>query len=126
MVARQDLYDAFGELIYAICMADGRLTETEVKTYTDLLVGYKGAKDVQWSFDYSHAKGISVDTAFEKGIAVCKQNGPDPEYTKIIEVLDAVSVADGIDVSERELINRFISELKEKFIADHDKEQGFS
>ena len=121
MVARTVLYDAFGDLIYAVCMADGHLSAREVETYTDLLEGYEGAKHIHWSFDYEHANKKGVEDAFSRGIDVCKENGPDPEYARMIEVLNAVSESDGVHENEWRLINRFVNELKEQFIKDLEK-----
>ncbi len=45
-VKKTELYDAFGEFLYAIAMADGEVQESEVKKIEELLANHEGAKEI--------------------------------------------------------------------------------
>jgi len=119
MIKRERLYDAFGELIYAIAMADGAVQREEVVALERFLNQHPWAKEIKWSFNYESEKHHTVDQAYKNAIEVCKQNGPDPEYKCLLDVM--VSVADsfgGIVPQEKVLLDKFKSDLRDRFIND--------
>ncbi|MEZ4885371.1 MAG: hypothetical protein R3E32_11635 [Chitinophagales bacterium] len=118
-VNKNRLYDAFGELIYAVAKADGLVQTKELDALHTILSGHPWAKEIQWSFDYENKKNHSVEEAYKKAVDICKENGPDPDYEFLFEVLEEVSKASGkVEMSETDVIEGFTSELKERFIRD--------
>ena len=75
MIKRERLNDAFGELIYAIAMADGAVQEEELQALEKLLSKHPWAKEIEWSFNYEKSKMHSVEESYERAINVCKENG---------------------------------------------------
>ncbi len=119
MIKRERLYDAFGELIYAIAMADGEVQQEEVETLEAFLSHHPWAKEIKWSFNYENMKNHSVEEAYNNAIDICKENGPDPEYKYILEVMTSVAEAvDGIVPQERKILDDFRFDLRERFIHD--------
>ncbi|RLD62974.1 MAG: TerB family tellurite resistance protein [Bacteroidetes bacterium] len=119
MVKREKLYDAFGELIYAIAMSDGAVQEEEIKTLELFLSQHPWAKEIKWSFNYENQKNHTVEEAYQKAIEVCKENGPDPEYKLILDLMTNVAESfDGIVKQEKELIEKFRTDLRDRFIKD--------
>ncbi len=119
MIKRERLYDAFGELIYAIAMADGEVQQEEVETLEAFLNHHPWAKEIKWSFNYENMKNHSVEEAYNNAIDICKENGPDPEYKYILEVMTSVAEAvDGIVPQERKILDDFRLDLRERFIHD--------
>jgi len=115
--SKEKLYDALGELIYAVAKADGLVQPSETDKLHELLMGHPWSREIQWSFDYEQRKEITVDEAYEKALDTCKAYGPTKEYAFLFEVLRAVAEAShGVDASEREVIHRFKKELKEHFL----------
>ena len=113
---KEDLYDAFGELLYAICQVDGEVQETEAAKIEELLKGQAGAAEIQWSFKYEFDKKQSVAAAYSKAIDICQQYGPTAEYEFLFDALGQVATAsNGIDEQELALIQRFKSELMAYF-----------
>ena len=126
MVKRERLYDAFGELLYAIAMADGEVQEEEVKVLEGILNKHTWAKEIKWSFDYENQKKHTVDEAYTKAIGVCKDNGPDPEYKYLMDVMYLVADAfNGTVKQEKDLIDRFKSDLHDEFIKQLSKQKPF-
>ena len=117
MVKRERLYDAFGELLYAIAIADGEVQSEEIKVIESILNKHTWAKEIKWSFDYENLKQHSLEEAYSKAILVCKKNGPDPEYKYLLDVMLQVAEAfDGTVPQEKEVILRFKGDLHSEFI----------
>lgn len=119
MIKRERLYDAFGELIYAVAMADGDVQKEEVTALEKLLKSHPWAKEIKWSFNYEHNKNHSIDEAFDHAINICKENGPDPEYKYLLDVMTQVAEAfNGIIPQEQKIIENFKSDLHRRFEQD--------
>ena len=56
MVGKTELYDAFGELIYAVAKADGFIQNEEVGKLQELLASHTWGKEIGWSFNYEREK----------------------------------------------------------------------
>lgn len=110
------LYDALGELIYALANVDGLVHEAEVSKLEEVVQNHPWSSEIKWSFDYENRKANSVDEAFAKALQTCKDFGPSPEYAFAIEVMQAVAEAsEGTSVQESGLIERFQKELTDYF-----------
>jgi uncharacterized tellurite resistance protein B-like protein len=119
MIKRERLYDAFGELIYAIAIADGKVQKEEVEALEKLLSRHPWAMEIKWSFNYEQDKQHSVEEAYKQAIDVCKENGPDPEYKYLLDVMEKVAEAfGGIIPQEQEIIDNFKYDLYRRF--EHD------
>lgn len=119
MVKKEKLYRAFGELIYAIAIADGEVQTAEIIALKKYLAHHPYAGEIEWSFNYEKNKHHNLEEAYKNAIEVCKENGPDPEYKYLLDVL--IGVADayhGIVSQEQEVIDKFKHDLKERFIKD--------
>lgn len=119
MIKKERLYDAFGELIYAIAMADGNIQDEELKILEKLLSNHPWAKEIHWSFDYEFNKHHTIKDSFDHAINICKENGPDPEYKYLLEVMTQVAEAfNGIVPKEQEIIDDFKVKLQKQFEQD--------
>lgn len=122
--SKAKLYDAMGELIYAVAKADGLIQESETEKLHELLLAHPWSREIEWSFDYEKRHDISVPEAYAKAIETCKAFGPSKEYALLFEVLQAVAEAShGMESSEREVIERFRNDLRQHFLTlDLDEE----
>ncbi len=119
MVKREKLYDAFGELLYALSIADGEVQPEEIRTLEKLLSEHPWAKEIKWSFDYEKMKSHTMEMAYKNAIDICKENGPDPEYKYLLDVMQKVAEAfGGIVPQEKNIIDRFRTDLMDRFYHD--------
>ena len=119
MVTKVELYDAFGELIYALAKADGVIQGEEVAALEEIVEGHPWASEITWSFNYEAQKEKTLQEAYDKALSICKEYGPSPDYPFLFEVLDKIAAAaDGIHDEETAVINNFKKELLEKFHND--------
>ena len=113
------LYEAFGELIYVIAMADGKIQEEELEVIEKRLSQHPWGKDMKWSFDYEVKKGRDLDELYKKVIYYCETHGPDEEYDFLISVLEEIAKSSaGIDADEQEVMDSFVNDLCKKFSED--------
>ncbi len=121
MKNKEDLYSAFGELIYVLAMADGVIQDEELKVIEKRLAGHPWGKQIKWSFDYEVEHRGDVENLFEKVIAKCEEQGPDREYAFLIDLLEEVAEAsDGIDKHEATVINK-VKEISLRFRSEIDR-----
>jgi hypothetical protein len=122
MSLKEKLYDAFGELIYIVAMADGLIQKEEVEALERILINHPWAKEIIWSFDFEVRRNEDIDFVYTKVLDYCYQNGPDPEYKFLLEILEEVARAsDGIHITERAVIKKFTYDLTERFKRDLEK-----
>ena len=65
---KERLYDAFGELIYALAMVDGLIQPSEIEALAKILKGHPWASQIKWSFNYEVKKGIDINDIYEKAL----------------------------------------------------------
>ena len=115
--SKERLYDALGELIYAVAMADGLVQAEEIERLQQVLLAHPWSREIKWSFDFENSREQSVEEAFSKAIETCKEYGPSTEYAFLFEVLQAIAAAShGTDTNEAIIIQRFKNEIKEHFL----------
>lgn len=119
MVGKTELYDAFGELIYAVAKADGLIQNEELEKLEALLAEHPWGQEIQWSFNYEKGKDKDLKAAYDKALYTCQEFGPSAEYAELLNILEQIAAAsDGIDAAEAKLIQDFEAELRMKFRKD--------
>lgn len=116
---KEQLYEAFGELIYAVAKADGLVQDEEVRALEDILQQHAWAQEVEWSFHYEVKNQKDIEDAYRRALDTFREFGPTPEYEYLIDILERVANAsDGIDAKEDSIIQNFQHDLKQRFIED--------
>ena len=121
---KERLYDAFGELIYVVAVADGAVQQQEKVALREVLEGHPWAKEINWSFDYELRKSSNPDEVYEKAMQTFVDHGPDQEYAQLLDVMERISAAYGdVDIDEKEVILNFQYEFKARLQKDLQKRQ---
>lgn len=119
---KERLHDSFGELIYAIAMADGIIQDEELEVLNEILADHPWASQISWSFTYEATTGNAVDEVYAKVISFCKHYGPTKEYAEMVDVMKKIAEAsNGIDFNEEIIIESFQADLTEHFQTELDK-----
>ena len=122
MKDKEKLYDTFGELIYAIAMADGEIQPTEEAILRKILENHPWASQIKWSFNYEKNRHASVDEVYKKVVSFCQSYGPTAEYAEMLDVITQIAAAsDGVDFNEEILIESFRRDLIDYFNDELDK-----
>jgi uncharacterized tellurite resistance protein B-like protein len=118
-MTEERVYEAFGELVYAVAKADGSVQPEEDSTLKEILKKYSWGEQVAWSFEYEKNKNRSIVEAYNRSLDVFAEYGPFREYNNFFEVLEKVAAASGgIDENERSLIQRFKTDLINRLMND--------
>ena len=118
-INKEKLYEAFGELIYVVAMADGEIQDTEIVALKKLVSEHLLGADIKWSFDYEARNKINTADTYQKVLNTCQAYGPTEEYLLLIDLLEKVAAASaGIDEKEQQVINDFQADLIARFKED--------
>ena len=116
MISQAQLYDAFGEIIYAVAIADGLIQDEELGVIDKKLADFSWGKDAKWSFEWEKKKKTKLKDAYLKALETFKENGPHPDYYELIELLEAIAKAsDGFEKKEGQVISIFNKSLQSHF-----------
>jgi len=121
MSNKEKLYEVFGEMVYVVAMSDGIIQAEEKDALGKILADHPLAQEIEWSFNYEINKHNDPEYLYNRVLNYCHQNGPDPEYQFLIEILEAVAKASPDSENEKKVIDRFTYELTERFKKDIDK-----
>jgi len=118
-INKEKLYEAFGELIYVIAKADGRIQKVEKNALEKLINAHPLGAEIKWSFDYEADRNSNVEDRYQKVLNTCQAYGPTEEYLLLIDLLEKVAAAsNGIDKKEQAVIDSFQADLIARFKAD--------
>lgn len=122
MSNHEKLYEAFGELLYVVAMADGFIQASEITALEKVLEEHPWAADIKWSFDYERKKESNIEEVYAKVLDYCIYAGPQAEYQNMMDVMEAIAKAsNGIDDEEEKVMNTFIETLTKRFKEDIEK-----
>lgn len=121
MNAKEELYEAFGELIYAIAKADGLIDNDEISKITEILDNHPWASNIKWSFNYEWLNDEPAEQIYKKAITRCIKHGPAEEYAEMLDVMKQIAAAsEDTYRSEQEIIDSFSRDLIAQFQKDLD------
>lgn len=122
-MTEEKLYEALGELLYAVAIADGVVQDEERTALEKILNNHPWASSIKWSFDYEMKKEAEVELLYDRAITACHAYGPSPVYKEFADLMrELAKAAEGVDEREEELIKTFSQELQERFEADLERE----
>lgn len=122
MVNKERLYEAFGEIIYVVAMADGIVQKEELEQLEKMLANHPWAKIIKWSFDYELEKKNDPKNIYKKALYTLVEHGPDKEYELLFNLLEEIAKAsDGLDREEAEVLIDFDMDLRSQFLRDLEK-----
>lgn len=119
MTTEEKLYDAFGELIYILAIADGVIQKQEVKKLEEIIAKHPFKENIKWSFDYEVKSNNNIEDLYKKVINTCQECGPTDDYKFLIKIMEEVAqTSDGIIKEESDVIFKFTEDLTERFKKD--------
>ena len=119
MTKKDRLFDAFGELLYAILHADQNIKDKN--TYLDITDQiarkYRITKHIDWNIDYQRRNAHSLENSYMRALMACRDNGPDPDYIDLFDLLKyTTDLNKNLTAENKEFVGGFQNALKEIFI----------
>ncbi len=122
MTETERLFEVFGELLYAIAMADGVIQKEELSALEEIVENHPWSAPIKWSFEYEKSKANDLDEVYNKVISFCHHHGPSSHYADFISAMEKIAAAaNGIESSESDMIQSFSTDLIARFQRDLDK-----
>lgn len=114
--SKEELFKAFGELLYAVASADGNIQQEEKALLAQVLSHHNYAFEIVGSFKFLANTQHSISEAYKNALKTFKAFGYFEGYAEFKIILeDLAFVCEGISAEERMLIDSFIEELNEHF-----------
>lgn len=114
MISKEDLFKAFGKLLYAVAGADGEIQEEEKKVLTQVLSHHRYAFDIIASFQSIANTQDNIEEACNNALKCFNHYGYFEGYTEFQLILEDLAIAcNGVSPEEKVFIDRFASQLKQ-------------
>lgn len=122
MTNEEKLYDAFGELIYILAIADGVIQPQEVKKLEEIIARHPFKDTIKWSFNYEVKSNNNIEDLYKKVIDTCQEYGATDDYKFLIKIMEEVAeTSDGIIEKESDIIFKFTEDLTDRLKKDLEK-----
>jgi tellurite resistance protein len=119
MDKKERLYDAMGELLYVIALADGVIQEEETNELEKIVNLHPKGAAIRWSFNYEKNRNADPEEVYDKVLSACHSYGPSPIYNEFIQAMHQIAdAAAGIEEAESEKIQAFSDDLIARFQKD--------
>jgi hypothetical protein len=91
MANKEKVFEAFGELLYAVARAEGKVRKDTAEQVAQLLDKYTWASDAIWSFKYEKDHKTTFEETYDQALDTFVEHGPMEEYKNFFELLDELS-----------------------------------
>ena len=122
MANKEKVFEAFGELLYAVARAEGKVRKDTAEQLEALLEKYIWASDAIWSFKYEKKRKNTFEETYEHAIDTFVAQGPMAEYETFFELLDELSEESHQLLGSRgkKILINFKRRLNRKFLENKD------
>ncbi len=122
MANKEKVFEAFGELLYAVARAEGKVRKDTAEQVEALLEKYTWASDAIWSFKYEKKRKNTFEETYEHAIDTFVSHGPMAEYETFFELLDELSEESHPLLGSRgkKILTNFKRRLNRKFLDNED------
>ncbi len=118
-MTKDQLYEYFGEMLYAVAMADGKVHDNQWELIESILKEYEWGTNVFWSFNYEDWRQRSIKEAYDRALDAFKEYGPFEDYPRFFEILEKVAELNlNLEHREERMIRSFKETLIEHFKND--------
>lgn len=115
-ISKEQLFEAFGEILYAMAAVDGKIQEEEKILIAQAIKHHRYEYDILFSFKQEVTKARTITQAFTKAMDTFRSYGPFDGYSDFKIILENLAQScQGISKEEQELIDQFHKELLANF-----------
>jgi hypothetical protein len=115
-VSKEQLFEAFGEILYAMAAVDGHIQQEEKVLIAQAIKHHRFEYDILFSFKQEVNKARTIKEAFAKAMQTFRMYGPFDGYSDFKIILENLAMScHGVSVEEQEIIDQFHKELLGNF-----------
>jgi len=115
----EKLYNAFGELLYAVIKAEGKARENIIKKLERTVQEYEWGQTAMWSLRYEMGHNATTDEAYQKAFDAFTDFGPFPGYESFFRMVDDIIKKNILGERGKKVIGRFRKKLMDHFYENH-------
>ncbi|WP_020530243.1 hypothetical protein [Flexithrix dorotheae] len=117
MINKEKIYEAFGELIFAILRIDGTINPSQKNKVELILKKFENGDQIFWSFNYENNHKKNWEEIENNTLDLFLEFGPSKDYQTFFEIFEAMEIEklDLIGSKGKKMITRFKNKLKLKF-----------
>lgn len=115
-ISKEQLFEAFGEILYAMAAVDGQIQKEEKELIAQAIKHHRHEYDILFSFKQGVTKAKSIKEAFGKAMETFRSYGAFDGYSDFKIILENLAQScQGISPEEKEIIDQFHKELLANF-----------
>ncbi|HSZ72673.1 MAG TPA: hypothetical protein VK750_08345 [Cytophagaceae bacterium] len=115
-VTKEQLFEAFGEILYALAAVDGKIQQEEKELIMQAIKHHRYEYDILLSFKQEVTKARTITDAFTKAMKTFREYGPFDGYSDFKIILENLAQScQGVSPEEQQLIDQFHKELLSNF-----------
>lgn len=115
-ISKEQLFEAFGEILYAVASADGSIQQEEKQLIAQAIRNHRYEFDILLSFKKEVAHTRNIGEAIQKALKTFKAYGPFDGYSDFKVILENLADScQGISSHEKEILDTFHKELLSNF-----------
>lgn len=115
-VSKEQLFEAFGEILYALAAVDGKIQQEEKELIAQAIKHHRYEYDILFSFKQEVTKSRTIKEAFAKAMHTFREYGSFDGYSDFKIILENLANScQGISTEEKEIIDQFHHELLSNF-----------
>ena len=115
-ISKEQLFEAFGEILYAMAAVDGKIQQEEKELIAQAIKHHRHEYDILFSFKQGVTKAKTIKEAFGKAMETFRSYGAFDGYSDFKIILENLAQScQGISPEEQEIIDQFHKELLTNF-----------
>ena len=115
-VSKEQLFEAFGEILYALAAVDGNIQQEEKVLISQAIRHHRFEYDILMSFKQGVTKAKTIKEAFGKAMDTFRTYGTFDGYSDFKIILENLARScHGVSPEEKEIIDEFHKELLTNF-----------
>jgi DNA polymerase III delta prime subunit len=115
-VKKEQLFEAFGEILYALAAVDGKIQQEEKVLIAQAIKHHRYEYDILFSFKQEVTHARTITEAFTKAMQTFRAYGPFDGYSDFKIILENLAESfQGISTEEQHIIDKFHKELLANF-----------
>lgn len=115
-ISKEQLFEAFGEILYALAAVDGNIQQEEKLLIAQAIKHHRYEYDILFSFKQEVNRARTIKEAFGKAMDTFHAFGPFDGCSDFKIILENLALScQGISTEEQEIIDQFHKELLSNF-----------
>ncbi|MDB5274214.1 MAG: hypothetical protein JWO58_2581 [Chitinophagaceae bacterium] len=115
-VSKEQLFEAFGEILYALAAVDGKIQEEEKVLIAQAIKHHRYEYDILFSFKQEITSTRTITDAFNNAMLTFRAYGAFDGYSDFKIILENLAEScQGISAEEQKIIDQFHKELLTNF-----------